>query len=87
MHPLLLRFWNDEQFFTRWGSGVVYLLGQAISSGRLPTFIDGLGPELGPLVQGLALMIATGTMKLPRVSETTVTATATTIVEAPKETL
>lgn len=82
MHPLLLRLWNDEQFFTRWGSAIVYVLGQAISSGKLPTFIDGLGPELGPLVQGVALMIATGAFKLPRVAEATVTAVVA--VEAPK---
>lgn len=79
MRQLLSRLWNDEHFFLRWCSVAVFVAGTLIASGSIPTFVDGLGPKLGPIVQAVAVAIATGKLQLPRGAE----ATTTTAVVAP----
>lgn len=82
MKPLFLKLWNDEQFVTRWGAALLMLLGNLIASGTVPTFVDGLGPKVGPVVMTIAIAVATGHLKLPRVAEASVTAVA--VVAAPE---
>ena len=54
------KFLYDVTFFERCFRMTVFLAGELVRNGTIPTGIEGLGQKLGPFISALALMVAAG---------------------------
>ena len=54
------KFLYDETFFERCFRMTIFLAGELVRNGTIPTGVEGLGNKLGPIISAFALMIAAG---------------------------
>ena len=54
------KFLYDETFFERCFRMTIFLAGELVRNGTIPTGVEGLGAKLGPLISALALLVAAG---------------------------
>lgn len=54
------RFLYDESFFERCFRMTIFLAGELVRNGTIPTGVSGLGQKLGPIISALALLVAAG---------------------------
>lgn len=60
MLAFLYRFLYDESFFERSFRMAIFLAGELIRNGTIPTGVSGLGNKIGPIISALALLVAAG---------------------------
>jgi len=60
MLEFLKRFLYDESFFERCFRMTIFLAGELVRNGTIPTGVEGLGAKIGPFISALALMVAAG---------------------------
>lgn len=54
------KFLYDETFFERCFRMTIFLAGELVRQGTIPTGVPGLGQKLGPIISALALLVAAG---------------------------
>jgi len=60
MRSWLLRFWRDETFFVACVRSAVFLAGQMVAMGVIPTGIPGAGRWVGAFIAAASLLFAAG---------------------------
>jgi len=57
MLEVLKKLLFDEAYFTGAMRAVIFLLGQMIQAGTIPTGVEGLGATVGPFISAAALVL------------------------------